>query len=364
MRKYDYLIVGAGISGATFAQIAMENGKRCLVLDRRKHLAGNCYTENRDGIHVHMYGPHLFHTNDKNIWAYVQRFANFNGYRHKVNAHTGQKIVPLPINLNTLSALLGIDRPEEARYYFETVREEAGDPNTVEGWCLRNIGRFLYETLVEGYTIKQWDRHPSQLPASIIKRLPFRTVYNNAYFDDEFQGIPVHGYTAMVQKMLDGIDVELGVDFLADIRYHKERAHKVVYTGPIDELFNYERGKLPYRSIRLEHEHINVSDYQGIGQMNFTSLAFPYTRIVEHKHFAPIDTKFTVITREYSTSQGEPYYPINTPENNDLAAAYGRRARVLGYILCGRMARYQYLDMHQAIGQAMKTAGDELAHGD
>lgn len=360
---YDYLIVGAGLFGATFAQRMTEAGKRCLVVDRRGHIAGNAYTEQRDGITVHVYGPHLFHTSNERIWRYVNRFAEWNGYHHQVQATTRDlSIVSLPINLHTLQALFGVTTPEQARSYFDRVVVREATADNAEEWCLRTIGWQLYDLLIKGYTIKQWGRHPRELPASIMKRLPIRLDWNNRYFSDRWEGIPTEGYTTMVERMLAGSITILGVDYLQDGNQFRTLARKVVYSGPIDALFGYDQGHLEYRSIRVEHERVAVPDYQGIGQMNYTGLDVPWTRIVEPKHFTPgLRLPHTIISREEACADGEPAYPIGDARNTVLAAAYGQRAADEGYLVGGRLGRYQYLDMHQAIGMALAMADKELA---
>ncbi len=358
--KYDYLIVGAGIFGSVFGNLMHEAGKTCLVIDRRSHIAGNCYTEEQDGIDVHMYGPHLFHTSNARIWNYVNRFATFNGYRHTVQTTLeDDSVVSMPISLLTLNQLFNISTPAQALRYFNRVREDVVG-NDVESWCLRNIGRELYELLVKGYTQKQWNCDPKLLPESIIKRLPLRLNYDNQYFNDTYQGIPIGGYTGMINRMLTGIPVMLGVDFLDQTELLKGMAKKVVYSGSPDELFGYDMGKLPYRSIRLEHIRHDVPDYQGTGQMNYASTNVPWTRITEHKHFTKAKTNHTIISVERSVSNGEPYYPINTVENDALAQQYIRRAEDEGYIMGGRMSTFRYLDMHQAVGMAMSMVEKEL----
>jgi UDP-galactopyranose mutase len=360
---YDYLIVGAGLFGATFAQRMTEAGKTCLVVERRQHVAGNAYTEERDGILLHMYGPHLFHTSNVRIWRYVQQFAAFNGYHHQVQATTRNgAVVSLPINLHTFHTLFGITTPEQARAYLDRVVVPGATANNVEEWCLRTIGWELYDVLVKGYTTKQWDRHPRELPASIIKRLPIRLDWNNHYFSDRYEGIPEGGYTKMVERMLAGVSVLFETDYNTNRAGMRRLAKKIVYSGPIDELFDRDAGRLDYRSIRVEHERIEVSDYQGIGQMNYTGLDTPWTRIVEAKHFTPgLRLPHTIISREYSVSDGEPYYPIADAQNTALAAQYRARAEAAGYLVGGRLGRFQYLDMHQAIGQALAMADKELA---
>lgn len=357
---FDYLIVGAGLAGATFAHLATKAGKKCQIIDRRPHVAGNCYTEEVEGIDVHRYGPHLFHTNNERVWKFVNQFAHFNDYHHTVLASTVTGLHSLPINMHTFNSVLGIQRPIDAEYYLKKAAHEADETN-IEGWCFANIGRTLYETFIRDYTIKQWGVHPRELPSSIIKRLPVRTTFDNRYFTDTYQGIPKDGYTNMILNMSAGCPILTHADFIKNQARFKEYAPKIVYTGALDELYDYDLGKLPYRSIKLETEVLDMPNYQGIGQINHTSMKEEYTRTIEHKHFNP-DKKSnrTVVSREYSTSNGEPYYPINTSDNNTLSDKYKERARKDGYIICGRMANYQYYNMDQVIAQSMKTAEEEL----
>ena len=357
---YDFLVIGTGLFGSVFAQQAVEAGKRVLVIDRRPHIGGNCHSEDVGGIEVHSYGPHLFHTSNERIWRYVNRFAEFNSYRHKVWTTTDQGVLPMPVGLAMLNRLKGISTPAAAQDYFIRMRANVEGDNA-EAHCLRTIGAELYELVIKGYTQKQWNRHPCELPSSIVKRLPVRLTFNTDYSDDTFQGVPIGGYTKMVGRMLEGADVVTGVDFLkARTAFHKA-ARKIVYSGAIDELFDYDLGHLAYRSLRFEHEQLNMSDYQGCGQMNYAPADVPWTRITEHRHFAHTTAKHTVITREYPADDGEPCYPINDDANNALAARYQERAKAEGYIVGGRLGSYKYLDMHQAIGKALKTAKEVLS---
>jgi UDP-galactopyranose mutase len=361
---YDYLVVGAGLSGATFAQCATEAGKTCLVVDRRNHIAGNCYTaflEDSPTIPVHMYGPHIFHTNSEYIWKYVCRFAEFLPYQHTVVADLlYQGMVSMPINLATLSHLFGISTPAEAARYFLKVQEPDAVGHNVEDWCLRTIGRPLYDMLIHGYTYKQWNTDPKELPESIIRRLPVRYTFDTRYFEDRFQGIPIHGYTVMISHMLQNVEVLLQTDFHASGL--QRLANRIVYTGPIDELYHYDMGRLPYRSIQLDHTVVREANVQGTAQVNYPHDALPYTRSVEPVHFLRdnVVRDRSVISLERSVAVGEPAYPINTDDNNLLALQYMRRAEDDGYIICGRMARYQYYNMDQAIAQALKVATKEL----
>ncbi|MBK9944202.1 MAG: UDP-galactopyranose mutase [Kouleothrix sp.] len=360
MPLYDYLVVGAGLFGATFAQQAVKSEKRVMVVERRDHVAGNCFDALVGGIQVHRYGPHIFHTSDLRIWQYVNRFADFKSYWHTVQAVTRAGVLGLPISLHTLNMLHGIATPARAQAYFERVRDPSATGDSAEAWCLRTIGRELYELLIEPYTVKQWGCSPRELPASIVKRLPIRMTWDNSYFSDQYQGIPIDGYTRMVELMLSSTDVYLNVDFLANRDALRKVARKVVYSGQVDSLFGCDEGKLPYRSIRIEQEVLPIPDFQGTAQMNYPTPDVPWTRITEPKHFVGGKQPHTVICKEFSGSDGEPAYPIGTHDNTALAQAYIKRAEAEGYIVGGRLGRYQYLDMHQAIGMALSMAKKEL----
>lgn len=365
-KMYDYLIVGAGMYGATFAYHASVKGKTCLVVDKREHVAGNCYTENREGINVHKYGPHIFHTSDKSVWNFVTMFAEFNGYRHKVRANFDGKLYSFPINLMTLTQLWGVTTPEEAKVEIEKRRAKNTNLLTLEGWARAQIGDELYETFVEGYTMKQWNRHPSELPSSIIRRIPIRLTHNDDYFDDKYQGIPIGGYTRLVENMLNrrGIEVQTGVDFFKERDSLKRLAKKIVYTGAIDEYFDYSVGHLEYRSLRFETERKEIEDFQGISIVNYSNKDVPYTRIAEHKHFEKSDAKHTYITKEYPDEWSlgkERYYPINCVRNNAMYAHYKEAAdRETDVLFGGRLGTYKYYDMHQVIAQAMHDSKKEL----
>ena len=363
--KYDYLIVGAGMFGSTFAREMMDNGKSVLVLDKRDHIGGNCYTEKRSGVDVHVYGPHIFHTNNERIWNFVNRFTEFNQYINKPKVNFRGNIYSFPINLMTLHQLWGVTTPAEAEAKLQEVRIPCENPQNLEEWILSQVGREVYETFIKGYTMKQWKRHPSELPASIIKRLPIRMIFEENYFFDKYQGIPVDGYTGMISKMLEGAEVHLGVDYLEDRAKWDALADKTVFTGKIDEFFEYEYGYLEYRSLRFDHE-VHDGDYQGNAVVNYTDYEVPSTRIVEHKHFQPQDApniKKTVITKEYPqdwTPSKVPYYPVNDKKNNDMFKKYSVLARNSDIIFGGRLAEYRYYDMHQVIGSALQKAKKEL----
>lgn len=363
---YDYLIVGAGLFGATMARDLTDAGRRVLVIDRRAHIAGNCYTESVEGITVHRYGGHIFHTNSRPVWEYVNRFVPFYPYRHRLAVNHGGRLYSFPINLMTLHQLYGVTTPDEARELIEQVRGPAGGDN-LRDWLIGQVGERIYRMFVEGYTRKQWGRDPAELPASIIRRLPIRYSYDDGYFSDIYQGLPSGGYTALVAAMLAGIETRLGVDYL-DGRWALDRlAHRTVYTGEIDALFDRDAGALEYRSLRFEWETLPTDDYQGAATINYTDADVPYTRVVEFKHFMPRPPQgVTVIMREYPQAWqpgAEPFYPINDAANNARAAEYQARAKAAGYLYGGRLADYRYYDMHQVIASARTMAQRELEHG-
>jgi UDP-galactopyranose mutase len=355
---YDWLIVGAGLFGSVFAHEATKRGLKVLVIDRRDHIAGNCYTKDVEGIPVHWYGPHVFHTNKKHIWDYMNQFADFNNYQHRVKANFEGKIYSLPINLMTLHQLWGVTTPEEAKAKLESVRIPFSNPRSLEDWALSQVGEELYEKFIKGYTTKQWQREPKDLPSSIIKRLPIRMTYNDHYFPDEdrWEGIPIGGYTQIFEKLLEGSDVRVSTDYLADPNHFKGLARKTLYTGCIDEYYGYSDGKLEYRTLRLDHEVVD-GDFQGSAIINYTSMDVPWTRITEHKHFEFLNTPKSVITREYSLEYdgtGEPYYPINDTRNNDIYDRYVKRAEGDNEVVFGgRLASYKYYDMDMCIAAAL-----------
>lgn len=356
---YDYLIVGAGLYGAVFAHELTKSGKTCLVIDRRDHIAGNIYTENVNGINVHKYGAHIFHTSDREIWDYVNRFATFNNYINSPLAVYKDELYNLPFNMNTFSKMWGIRTPAEARE--KIAQQVAGlgitEPQNLEEQALSLVGTDVYTKLVKGYTEKQWGRDCKDLPAFIIKRLPCRFVYDNNYFDDPYQGIPVGGYTAMIEKMLRGVKVRLKTDFFDLIKAEPDIAKTVVYTGCIDEYFGYQLGALHYRSVHFETEELPMEDFQGNAVVNYTQREVPYTRIIEHKHFEFGKQPTTVISREYSVEWEpgmEPYYPVNDGQNNALYAQYQKLAeKETGVIFGGRLGHYRYYDMDKVIRAAL-----------
>lgn len=372
MAQYDYLIVGAGISGAVFAHEAHRIGKRCLVIDRRDHIAGNIYTEDIEGIHVHKYGAHIFHTSLKNVWKYVNQFAEFNNYVNSPIANYHGEIYNMPFNMNTFSKMWGVFTPEEARAKIDEqiAQENIEAPTNLEEQALSLVGRDIFEKLVKGYTEKQWGRDCKDLPASIIKRLPCRFTYDNNYFNDRYQGIPMGGYTKMVERMLEGIEVRTGVEYRDLIAEQPDIANRTIYCGPIDAFYDFELGTLEYRSLRFESEILDEENHQGVAVVNYTDRETPYTRIIEHKHFEFCrddngnPQPKTVITREYPADWkpgDEPYYPINDAHNEKLYNEYRELAEREGSVVfAGRLGGYRYYDMDKAIAAAFELVKDEL----
>lgn len=365
MRKhYDYLVVGAGLFGAVFAHEAVKAGFTVLVLEKRDHIAGNIYTEEVEGIDVHKYGAHIFHTSDKNIWSYVDKFAEFNNFVNSPVANYKGEMYNMPFNMNTFSKMFNISTPTEAMEVLDKERAEiTGEPQNLEEQAISLVGRTVYTKLVKGYTEKQWGRDCTELPAFIIKRLPVRFTYDNNYFNDRYQGIPCEGYTTMVERMLDGADVVLNTNFLDDREKWLGMADNCVYTGPIDEYFGYRLGKLEYRSLKFETEVLDEENHQGVAVVNYTDRETPYTRIIEHKHFNFGTQPKTVVTREYPTAweEGmEPYYPVNDERNTNLYHQYAELAAGEGILFGGRLAEYRYYDMDDTVAAALKLAATEL----
>ncbi len=376
MAEFDYLIVGAGLYGAVFAHEMHQKGKKCLVVDKRGHIGGNVYTEDVEGIQVHRYGAHIFHTSDKEVWDYVNGFAEFNRYTNSPVARYRDELYNLPFNMNTFYALWGVKTPEEAKAKIEEQKAEAlearrktagkdaaVEPSNLEEQAIALAGRDIYEKLVKGYTEKQWGKRATELPPFIIKRLPVRFTFDNNYFNDRYQGIPIGGYTAMIEKMLEGSEVRLNVDYLQNRAELNALADKIVYTGMIDAFFDHRFGYLEYRSLRFETEILNMPNFQGNAVVNYTEYEVPYTRIIEHKHFEFGTQDMTVITREYPAAwkQGEePYYPMNDAKNTELFEKYkalaGKEEKVL---FGGRLGEYRYYDMHQVIRRALDAASEE-----
>lgn len=371
MNKYDYLIVGSGLFGMTFAHMAAKHGKRCLVIEKRNHKGGNIYCESIEGINVHKYGAHIFHTSNKRVWDFVNSIVEFNRYTNSPVANYKGKLYNLPFNMNTFYQMWGVTTPDEAKAVIETQKAEVltrmqaegiSEPRNLEEQALMLIGNDIYERLIKGYTEKQWGRACTQLPAFIIKRLPVRMTFDNNYFNDKYQGIPVGGYNRLIEGLLEGIEVRTGVDYFADKEYWDSMAEKIVYTGKVDEFFGYRYGKLNYRTVRFEQEVIDTPNYQGNAVVNYTDAETPFTRIIEHKHFemfggAVYDCPRTVISREYSMEWQdgmEPYYPVNNVENNALYSQYKQLAdKEERVIFGGRLAEYKYYDMAPIIEQVL-----------
>ncbi len=359
---YDYLIVGAGLFGAVFAHEMTAKGKKCLVIDKRAHIGGNIYTEEIEGINVHKYGAHIFHTSKKEIWDYVNKFATFNRYTNSPVARYKDEIYNLPFNMNTFNKLWGVITPQEAREKIEEQVKEAGivNPSNLEEQAISLVGKDIYEKLVKGYTEKQWGKRADELPAFIIKRLPVRMTYDNNYFNDLYQGIPVGGYTPMIEKLLEGSDVLLNTDYFGDREAFNNKAEKVLFTGMIDEYFDYCFGELEYRSLKFESQVLDTDNYQGNAVVNYTEYEVPYTRIIEHKHFEYGTQPKTVITKEYPARWkhgDEPYYPMNDEKNNALYEKYKELATKEDKVLFGgRLGMYKYYDMHNVIEEALKLS--------
>ena len=364
--KYDYLIVGAGLYGAVFAYEAARKGKSCLVIDRRDHIAGNIYTKEISGIQVHEYGAHIFHTSDKRIWDYINRFAEFNNYINSPMAVYQNELYNLPFNMNTFSKMWNIRMPQEAKEIIagQIAGLKITEPKNLEEQALSLVGEDVYRKLIKGYTEKQWGRDCRELPAFIIKRLPLRFTYDNNYFNDRYQGIPIGGYTAMIKKMLENTEIKLGIDYLEHRMELNAMAERVIYTGQIDRYFDYCEGVLAYRMVRFEHEILDCDNYQGNAVVNYTEREVPYTRIIEHKHFEFGKQQKTVISREYPSEwhQGEePYYPINDERNNAVYEAYRKlAAKEKNVVFGGRLGEYRYYDMDKVIGRALEVAEREL----
>jgi len=364
--KYDYLIVGAGLFGSVFAHEAAKKKKKCLVIDRRNHIGGNTYCDNINGINVHKYGAHIFHTNSRKIWDYVNQFVEFNRYTNSPVAKYKDELYNLPFNMNTFHQLWGVQTPEEAKKIIDKQVAEYGveNPQNLEEQALSLVGKDIYQKLIKGYTEKHWGRKATELPSFIITRLPLRYKFDNNYFDDKYQGIPKGGYNKITSQLLKDADVELGVDYLKEKAELDSVSEKIVYTGQIDEYFNYKFGPLEYRSLNFEQQQLETDNFQGNAVVNYTEYDVPYTRIIEHKHFEFGKQEGTVITKEYPTewSKGkEPYYPINDAKNNRRYQQYYERSKEeTNVIFGGRLAEYKYYDMHQVIGAALTKSKREL----
>ena len=369
--KYDYLVVGAGLFGAIFAYEAKKQGKKVLVVDKREHVGGNIYSKEIEGIQVHQYGAHIFHTSNKEVWDYINEFAVFNRYTNSPVARYKDEVYNMPFNMNTFQRMGGVFTPEEAKAKIREQIEEAGitEPENLEEQAISLVGRDIYEKLVKGYTEKQWGKRADELPSFIIKRLPVRFVYDNNYFNDTYQGIPIGGYTQIVEKMLDGIEVRLNTDFLKHREELEAAADKIVYTGMIDEYYDYCFGELEYRSLAFETEVLDMENYQGNAVVNYTEYEVPYTRIIEHKHFEfqcqnGTNNPKTVITREYPKvwkHGDEPYYPMNDEKNNVVYAQYLEKAKSEERVIFGgRLGMYKYFDMHQVVEEALRCVKENI----
>jgi len=358
---YDFVIVGSGIFGSICARELTDSGHKCLVLEKRDHIGGNCYTENIDGINVHKYGPHIFHTSDKKVWEYVNRFVTFNNFTYRPKVNYKGKIYSFPINLMTLYQVYGVTTPEDAIRKIEDVKVDIPNPKNLEEWILSQVGPELYNMFVKGYTKKQWKRDPKDLPSSIIRRLPIRLSFEDNYYEDTYSGIPIGGYTKMFENLLNGIEVKLKTDYFDYKDYFDNIARKVIYTGPVDRFYSYVHGKLDYRSLRFETVSMNVPDYQGVACVNYTDESVPFTRVVEHKHFEFGKQKNTIVTFEYPESSGEPYYPINDNINNEMYQKYRNMMdKEDKYIFGGRLADYKYYDMHQVVASALTKVSKNI----
>ncbi len=362
-KKYDYLVVGAGLFGSIFAHQANKCGKKCLVIEKRNHIAGNIYTQNTDDINVHKYGAHIFHTDTKKVWDFINKFATFNRYTNSPIAIYKDEVFNLPFNMNTFNKMWGVKTPQQAKEMIAKQVKDSGitDPQNLEEQAISLVGKDIYTKLIKGYTQKQWGKSPKELPAFIIKRLPVRFTYDNNYFNDNYQGIPIGGYTKIVEKMLDGIDVKLNTDFFENKQELENICNTVLFTGMIDEYYDYKFGTLEYRSLKFENEKHQVSNYQGNAVVNYNEFEIPYTRIIEHKHFEKTDNDYsTIITKEYPQNWkigDEPYYPVNDKKNSELLEKYKQIAqKESNVIFGGRLAEYKYYDMDDVIESALNLS--------
>jgi UDP-galactopyranose mutase len=355
---YDYVIVGSGFFGSICAYELNKQGYKCLVLEKRNHIGGNCYTSNKDNINIHDYGPHIFHTSNEEVWNWINQFVSFNNFTLRPVANYKGEIYSLPFNMWTFSKLWNVTHPDQAKKIIKQQSEEIGEPTNLEEQAIKLVGRDVYEKLIKGYTTKQWKKNPKELPKEIIKRLPVRFSYDNNYFNDKYQGIPIGGYTQIFEKLLDGIEVKLETDYLKNKEYWNTQCKKIIYTGPIDAFYDYQFGELEYKTTKFDHKKLNIDNFQGIAMMNYTDEAIPYTRCIEHKHFETISSPVTWVTWEYPTEykakETEPYYPVNDSENNFKYSQYKNLANdEINIIFGGRLAEYKYYDMHQVIESAL-----------
>jgi UDP-galactopyranose mutase len=360
--KYDYLIVGSGFFGSICAHELTKSGKKVLVIDSRNHIGGNCHTERKDEINVHTYGPHIFHTSNKKVWDWINQFVEFNNFRLSPVANYKGELYSLPFSMWTFNKLWGVISPQQAKHIIDGQSKDIGEPQNLEEQAIKLVGRDVYEKLIKGYTAKQWRKDPKDLPKEIIKRLPVRFTYDNNYFNDTYQGIPIGGYTQIFEKLLDGIDVKLSTDYFTD---ELPEYDKVIYTGPIDRFFDYKYGELEYKTTKFNHRHLETDNFQGTALMNFTEKSKEHTRIIEHKHFENNQTDTTWVTWEYPTEyvvgKTEPYYPVNDLDNNEKYEMYKLETEKLDNIFFGgRLAEYKYYDMHQVIESALNFVNTQI----
>ena len=360
---YDYLIIGSGLFGSVCARELTDAGFKCLVIDKRNHIGGNVYTENIKGINVHKYGPHIFHTSNKKIWDYVNKFIEFNHFSYRPRVNFNNKIYSFPINMMTLYQLWGVTNPKEALEKINKVKINIKNPSNLEEYILSKVGKEIYETFIKGYTKKQWEKDPKDLPVSIIKRIPIRLTFDDNYYFDKYQGIPIGGYTKLINNLLREIEVKTNIDYFKNKAELDLVSNKVIFTGKIDEYFNYKFGELEYRGLNFEQEILDIDNFQGVAGMNYTSEKVPFTRIIEHKHFEFGKQKHTIITKEYPKKASKndiPYYPINNKANNKRYSKYKKLAEKTNVIFGGRLAEYKYYDMHQVIGSALSKVKKEI----
>ena len=360
---YDYLIVGSGFFGSICAHELTKTGKKVLVIDSRNHIGGNCHTENKDGINMHTYGPHVFHTSNEEVWKWINQFVEFNNFRLNPVANYKDELYSLPFNMWTFNKLWNVTTPEQAKLVIENQSKEIGEPTNLEEQAIKLVGKDVYEKLIKGYTTKQWKKDPKELPKEIITRLPVRFTFDGNYFNDKYQGIPIGGYTQIFEKLLDGIEVRLGVDYFKD---ELPEHTKVIYTGPIDRFFDYKYGELEYKTTRFEHKQFDTPNYQGTAVMNYTEEEIVHTRTIEHKHFESSDTPTTWVSWEYphtyKAGETEPYYPVNDKLNTEIYSKYKEEANKLSdsVLFGGRLAEYKYYDMHQVIASALDFINKEI----
>lgn len=363
--NYDYIIVGSGLFGSVFARELTDKGYKCLILEKRNHIGGNCYTENRNGINLHVYGPHIFHTSNDKVWNWINRYLNFNNFVYSPIANYKGELFSLPFNMWTFNKLWGVVNPKDAK---EIIKNQSklikGDPKNLKEQSIKLVGTDVYHKLIKGYTEKQWKKKCEDLPPSIIKRLPVRFTYNNNYFNDTYQGIPIGGYTQLFEKLLDGIEIKFEVDYLKDKEFWNSQCKKIIYTGPIDAFFDYCFGELEYKTTFFDHQKMNTDNFQGVAVINFTDYEIPYTRIIEHKHFENVESDVTWVTYEYpieyKAKVTEPYYPVNDQINNDKYLQYKKLSeKHPNIIFGGRLAEYKYYDMHQVIEVALNQVEKE-----